>query len=174
MNRLLCFFFFCWLAGSLAGSCRQPTATANTSSDASSSSTAAAPLPAAAQATIDSLRTLANALKPGLGEFMIQLKYHHDRLGEAIRANDYERAGYETDEMKETAEKIVQLNITNDKLQQPFPLFYDKYLQSPLAVLAGAAAKKDGTALRANFLALTSNCNSCHHENNMPFMKIGE
>lgn len=164
MNRLFRFFVFFWLVGSFAGGCRQP---ANDSSTAAASS-------GSTQATIDSLRTMVNALKPGLGEFMLQLKYHHDALGEAIRAKDYERAAYETDEMKETAEKIVQLNITNDKLQQPFPLFYDKYLQSPLAVLAQAAAKKDGAALSANFLALTSNCNSCHHENNMPFMKIGE
>jgi hypothetical protein len=124
------------------------------------------------RATLDSLRTLVNNLRPGLGEFMIQMKYHHDRLGEAIAAKDYERAGYETGEMQETAEKIVQLQISNDKLQQPFVVFYEKYLQSPLSVLADAAAKKDGAALKTNFTALTSNCNSCHHENNMPFMKI--
>jgi hypothetical protein len=129
---------------------------------------------AAAQATIDSLRTLLQALKPGLGEFMLQLKYHHDRLGEAIAGKDYERAGYETDEMKETAEKIVLLQITNDKLQQPFGVFYDKYLQSALVTLADAAAKKDDAGLKLDFVALTNNCNSCHHENKMPFMKIGD
>jgi hypothetical protein len=127
---------------------------------------------AGTQATLDSLRTLVNNLKPGLGEFMIQLKYHHDRLGEAIAAKDYERAAYETGEMQETAEKIVQLQISNDKLQQPFVVFYEKYLQSPLSILADVAAKKDAAALRTNFTALTANCNSCHHENNMPFMKI--
>ena len=105
---------------------------------------------------------------------MIQLKYHHDRLGEAIKAKDYERAAYETDEMKETAEKIVQLKITNDKLTQSFETFYKTYLQTPLGVLAGAADKKDAAGLQANYQALTSNCNSCHHQNNMSFMKIGE
>jgi hypothetical protein len=126
----------------------------------------------ASAAVIDSLKTLVNNLKPGLGECMLQLKYHHDRLGEAIAVKDYERAGYEVDEMKEMTEKIIQLNITNDKLQKPFALFYEKYLQSPLAVLSDVAPKKDGPALRTNFITLTSNCNSCHQENNMRFMKI--
>ena len=84
------------------------------------------------QAQIDSLKTIVNQLKPGLGEFMLQIKYHHDSLGKAIVKKDYERAAYETDELKETAEKIEQLGITNDKLQKPFAVFYEKYLQIPL------------------------------------------
>ena len=126
------------------------------------------------QAQIDSLKTIITQLKPGLGEFMLQIRYHHDSLGKAIINKDYERAAYEVDELKETAEKINQLNITNDKLQKPFELFYEKYLQSPLTSLADAAAKKDDVSLKNNFTALTNNCNSCHHENNMAFMKIGE
>lgn len=124
------------------------------------------------QAEIDSLKTIIRQLKPGLGEFMLQIKYHHDSLGKAIAIKDYERTAYEIDEIKETAEKIEQLNITNDKLQKPFALFYEKYLQIPLQTLADAAAKKDDAVLRTNFISLTNNCNSCHHENNMSFMKI--
>jgi hypothetical protein len=126
------------------------------------------------QAEIDSLKTIINQLKPGLGEFMMQVRYHHDSLGKAIAIKDYERAAYEIDELKETAEKIEQLNITNDKLQKPFSIFYEKYLQSPLQSLADAASKKDDVSLKTNFIALTTNCNSCHRENNMAFMKISE
>ncbi|MBS1667903.1 MAG: cytochrome c [Bacteroidetes bacterium] len=124
------------------------------------------------QAEIDSLKTVIAELKPGLGEFMLQIKYHHDSLGKAINQKDYDRAAYEVDELKETTEKIQQLNITNDKLQKPFPIFFDKYLQGPLNTLADAAAKKDEASLKTNFISLTENCNSCHHENNMGFMKI--
>ncbi|HVM88294.1 MAG TPA: hypothetical protein VMT76_08895 [Puia sp.] len=126
------------------------------------------------QAEIDSLKTIVDQLKPGLGEYMLQIKYHHDSLGKAITNKDYERAAYETDELKETAEKIEQLNITNDKLQKPFAIFYEKYLQAPLQILANAADKKDDDALKTNFTSLTNNCNSCHRENNMKFMKIVE
>ncbi len=124
------------------------------------------------QAEIDSLKNITSKLKPGLGEFMLQIKYHHDSLGKAIAIKDYERTAYEIDEIKETAERIEQLNITNDKLQKPFAIFYEKYLQSPLQTLADAASKKDDAALKTNFISLTNNCNSCHHENNMAFMKI--
>jgi|SRR5579862_60804 len=132
------------------------------------------PVPSVSQATVDSLRAVIQQLKPGLGEFMLQLKYHHDALGAAIAVKDFDRAGYEVDEMNETAEKIKQLNITNDKLQKPFAIFYDKYLQNPLGILAKAAQAKDAASLKTNFAGLTANCNSCHHENNMAFMKIGE
>src|SRR5579863_6906808 len=95
------------------------------------------------QAAIDSLNSAINHLKPGLGEFMLQIKYHHDELGKALTNKDYGRAGYEIDEIKETTDKIKQLNITNDKLQKPFAFFYEKYLESPLNVLSDAASKKD-------------------------------
>src|SRR4029077_8008073 len=71
------------------------------------------------QASIDSLKNIINQIKPGLGEFMMQIKYHHDELSKAITAKSYDRAAYEIDELKETAEKIQQLHITNDKLQHP-------------------------------------------------------
>src|SRR5882724_619059 len=124
------------------------------------------------QEAIDSLKTIINRLKPGLGEFMTQFEYHHDRLAKSIREKNYERAAYETDELKETAEKMIQLHITNDKLQQPFAFFYDKYLKSVLESLSDAATKKDEFALNTNSISLTNNCNSSHHENNMSFMKI--
>ncbi|MBS1598219.1 MAG: hypothetical protein JST75_08335 [Bacteroidetes bacterium] len=122
--------------------------------------------------SIDSLKNIIEQLKPGLGEFMLQFELHHDRLAKAIREKNYERANYETDELKETAKKIVQLHITNEKLQQPFSFFYDKYLKAAFENLSIAAENKDESALNTNFLALTNNCNSCHHENNMAFVKI--
>lgn len=180
MNRqVVILLTLLWVLGSLGSGCRQKPADGEQpglpqpAQPGSGSNSGSNPGMSASAAVIDSLKTLVNNLKPGLGECMIQLKYHHDRLGEAITAKDYERAAYEVDEMKETTEKIIQLNITNDKLQKPFALFYEKYLQGPLSVLADVAAKKDAAALRTNFIALTGNCNSCHHENNMSFMKIG-
>ncbi len=124
------------------------------------------------QARIDSLTDLLQQLKPGLGEFMVQLKYHHDQLAEAISIKSSGRAAYEVDEMKEVTEKLIKLHINNDKLVKPFPVFFEKYLQAPLASLANAADKKDIPALQFNFEALTNNCNSCHHENGMGFMEI--
>ena len=103
---------------------------------------------------------------------MIQLEYHHTKLAKTIAEKKYDQVSYEVDEIKEVAEKIEKLHITNDKLTGPFANFYEKYLKSPLDILADAAAKKNDQALQTNYIALTNNCNSCHHENNMSFMKI--
>jgi len=124
------------------------------------------------QATIDSLQRLVDLLKPGLGEFMMQFEYHHNKLAKTIAEKKYDQSAYEVDEIKEVAEKIEKLQVTNDKLTGAFSGFYEKYLKSPLDVLADAAAKKDDQALHINYIALTNNCNSCHHENNMSFMTI--
>ena len=126
------------------------------------------------QHAIDSLKIRLEQLKPGLGEFMTEIKYHHDELGKSISNKDFERSAYEVDEIKEITDKVKQLRITNDKLTRPFPEFYDAYLKAPLAALADAAAKKDEAALRINFVSLTNNCNSCHQANNMRFMHIAD
>ena len=121
---------------------------------------------------LDSLTALVGQLRPGLGEYMMQIKYHHDELGKAIARRDYERAGYENDEIREQTDKIQQLHITNDKLKEPFVVFFQKYLQAPLSQIGEAALRKDDRALQSNYTALTTNCNSCHQQNNMAFMKI--
>ena len=121
---------------------------------------------------IDSLKIRIEQLKPGLGEFMIQLKYHHDELGKSIPSADYERAAYEVDELAEITQKIRTLGIANDKLAKPAGLYFDQYLEGPLAGLARAAAGKDSAALAVNYAALTNNCNSCHQANKMEFMHI--
>jgi hypothetical protein len=124
------------------------------------------------QARIDSLVDLVNQLKPGLGEFMIQMEYHHGKLASSLAEKNYEKAAFEVGEMQELAQKIEGLRITNDKLKEPFPVLFDKYLRTPLEFLVTAAAKKDDLALKANYEALTNNCNGCHRENNMSFMRI--
>jgi hypothetical protein len=124
------------------------------------------------QLSADSLLTLVNQLKPGLGEFMMQVEYHHDRMALAITHKDYNRVSYEADELLEVFEKMEQLQITNDKLKEPVAVFVEKYIRNPLAAIRDAATKKEDGNLQTNMTALTNNCNSCHHENNMPFMKI--
>ena len=81
------------------------------------------PVPDNTRAAIDSLNKIINQLNPGLGEFMLQIKYHHDSLGKAILEKDYERAAYEVDELKETTEKIEQLNIRMIKCKSLLPFF---------------------------------------------------
>ena len=131
-----------------------------------------APVSIQTQVQLDSLRAVINGLKPGLGEFMMQVEYHHDRMAAAIGRKDFDRVSYEADELVEVFEKMDQLQITNDKLKEPVIVFFKKYIESPVKAIQAAAEKKNAVTLQTNMQALTNNCNSCHHENNMPFMKI--
>ncbi len=121
---------------------------------------------------IDSLGNIIQLLKPGLGEFMVQLEFHEERLSKSITDKNYERAGFEIDEISEVAQKVEQLHITNEKLKQSFNEFYKKYLNSPLNELKGASERKDDAALKSGLISLVNNCNSCHQENSMGFLKI--
>jgi predicted transcriptional regulator len=103
---------------------------------------------------------------------MMQFEYHHTKLSKTIAEKKYDQVAYEIDEIREVAEKIEKLKINNDKLKAPFSTFYDKFLKSALDALGDADTKKNDQALQTNLIALTNNCNSCHNENNMSFMKI--
>jgi hypothetical protein len=111
-------------------------------------------------------------LKPGLGEFMVQLEFHEQRLVKGIHEKNFERVSFEIDEMNEVAEKVEQLRISNDKLRASFGSFYKKYLTAPLDSLKSSADRKDVTALQNHLITLVTNCNSCHKENNMGFLEI--
>jgi hypothetical protein len=124
------------------------------------------------RATIDSLKQTIEFLKPGLGEFMVQLELHEERLGKGIQEKNFERVAFEIDEMSEVVEKVEQLKITNDKLKGSFSDFYKKYLNFPLDSLKASAGRKDEQALQNHLITLVTNCNSCHQENSMSFLKI--
>jgi len=124
------------------------------------------------QAELDSLKQTVELLKPGLGEFMVQLEFHEERLAKGISEKNFERAAFEIDEINEVAEKVEELKISNDKLKASFSKFYKKYLNSPLDSLKASAGRKDITALQNHLITLVTNCNSCHKENGMDFLKI--
>jgi hypothetical protein len=124
------------------------------------------------QGTIDSLKQTIELLKPGLGEFMVQLEFHEERLARGIREKNFERASFEIDEINEVAEKVEQLRINNDKLKASFGSYYKKYLYAPLDSLKSSADRKDANALQNHLITLVTNCNNCHKENSMGFLQI--
>jgi hypothetical protein len=124
------------------------------------------------QSAIDSLNRIVELLKPGLGEFMVQLEFHEERMAKGIQEKNFERAAFEIDELNEVAEKVEQLRITNDKLKGSFGEFYKKYLNVPLDSLKASADRKDAQAMQNHLITLVTNCNNCHKENSMSFLKI--
>ena len=112
--------------------------------------------------------------KPGLGEFMMQLQYHQEQMGLAIKDSNYARVDYETSEMDEVAELIKQYHNEHEKLVMPFTKQYATYVESPLAAIKKQCAEKNLPQLKNNYTIMISSCNSCHTANKMEFIKIKE
>ena len=112
--------------------------------------------------------------KPGLGEFMMQLQYHQEQMGLAIKDSNYARVDYETAEMDEVAELIKQYHNKHEKLIVPFTKQYAMYVEAPLAAIKKQSVERNMQQLKNNYTMMISSCNSCHAANKMEFLKIKE
>jgi hypothetical protein len=124
------------------------------------------------QNQIDSLKNRIALLTPGLGEYMLQIKYHHDALGDALRNNDTARAWYECGEIEETFKNAIKLNVSNEKLRQPLDTLVSNLIFPVIDSLDQDFMKHDLVSANSHYQLLTEHCNTCHEANNMSFMKI--
>lgn len=124
------------------------------------------------QNQIDSLKKQVKLLAPGLGEYMLQIKYHHDALGEALRNNDTARAWYECGEIEESFQNAIKLNVSNEKLRQPLDTLYDHLIFPVIDSLDEDFTNHNLAEANKHYQLLTEHCNTCHEANNMSFMKI--
>lgn len=121
---------------------------------------------------IDSLKNQIQLLTPGLGEYMLQVKYHHDALGEALRNYDTARAWYECGELEETFQDAIRLNVSNEKLRQPLDTLVSHLIFPVIDSLDRDFMNHNLEKATVHYDLLTEHCNTCHEANNMRFMKI--
>lgn len=111
-------------------------------------------------------------LTPGLGEYMIQLEYHHQKIGKAIVDTNYKRIDYELDELQEVFEKIEYFHNNHEKLKETFEQNKNAYLTPTINLLKSASSHKQKDSCVFFYNQLTSNCNSCHAANQVEFISI--
>ena len=97
--------------------------------------------------------------QPGLGEFMMQLDYHHTAMGAALKDTNIARVQYEADELNEVATQLEAFHNNHEKLKQPFTAWRSSMMEQPLKILASSSSID---SLNKNYVILTANCNSCH------------
>jgi hypothetical protein len=110
------------------------------------------------QMQIDSLqRRLDNTYKPGLGEFMLGMQVHHEKLWFAGLAVNWGLADFE---MKEIGESIddIQTYCADRPEVTSIPM-----IKPALDSIDDAIKKKNITAFKSGFNLLTNTCNNCHH-----------
>jgi hypothetical protein len=123
------------------------------------------------QAQIDSLeKQLADAYKPGLGEFMNSIQTHHSKLWFAGQNQNWKLADFEINEMKESLSGIRR--YCNDRYETKEIRMIDPSIDS----ISDAIQRKNSAQFKSSYILLTSDCNHCHqttqHEFNI--IKIPE
>jgi hypothetical protein len=119
------------------------------------------------QTKIDSLqKTIDNAYKPGLGEFMSSIQVHHEKLWFAGKNENWKLADFEIKEIQEDLTDIT--TYCKDRPETHFLPMIDPALDS----LNKAIQQKSSASFKNKFILLTNTCNSCHQATKLEFNVI--
>jgi len=115
----------------------------------------------------DSLKKLVSLSKPGLGELMLDLQVHHNKLWFAGREGNWPLAKFEYDEMLEVATQAQAIETDRPEVKLFKPMLY-----SHLDSIKKAIKDRDVHEFTESFYSLTNACNNCHKNTNFQFNKI--
>jgi len=119
------------------------------------------------QAKVDSLnKQVAQAYKPGLGEFMLGIQIHHAKLYFAGKNKNWELAAFEMGEIKEAVDDINKYCTDRPEIKS-LPILYPAVDSVNNAVKASSPQR-----FEAGFVLLTKACNSCHQSTHHQFNVI--
>ena len=115
----------------------------------------------------DSLKKLVALSKPGLGELMLDIQVHHNKLWFAGREENWPLAQFEHDEIMEILKQAEAIENDRPEVKLFKPMIY-----AQLDSLQKAIKSKDEHQFSEKFNALTSSCNNCHKNTHFQFNKI--
>jgi hypothetical protein len=107
---------------------------------------------------------------PGLGEFMTAMQLHMGKLWFAGKADNWDLARYELDELRETMEAAQNLHSTKNGLD--ISQMLAAVGQSQINQLATAIDEKYQNRFTQAYDEALSACNGCHEESGHRFIKI--
>ncbi|MEP7254649.1 MAG: hypothetical protein ABI666_02680 [Ferruginibacter sp.] len=125
----------------------------------------------ALQNRIDSLENkLANAYKPGFGEFMSGIQSHHAKLWFAGQNQNWKLCDFEIHEIIEAID-----NVEKYEPERPESKMIGM-IRPALDSVNNAIQQKNLTLFKSNYVLLTNTCNNCHHAAQFEFnvVKIPE
>ncbi len=115
---------------------------------------------------VDSLNAFIQKMKPGLGELMLGVQLHHEKLWFAGTAKNWKLAEFEIGEIKETVEQAKQIETDRPETKNL------NLLTSPINAVSEAVASQDVEKFKRGYENLTNTCNSCHQLNHFEFNVI--
>lgn len=121
----------------------------------------------ALQQRIDSLDyKLAHTYKPGFGEFMTGVQTHHAKLWFAGQNQNWELAGFEINEIKESINGIRE--YCTDRYETGSIGIIDPAMDS----ISSAIQHKSLSQFKSSYVLLTNTCNECHRATSHAFNVI--
>ena len=116
------------------------------------------------QVKIDILqKQLAEAYKPGFGEFMSGIQVHHAKLWFAGQNQNWELADFEVHEIQESLEDIQKFNNDRPKVKTI------GMINPAMDSVTNSIQQKNLQLFKNSFVLLTNTCNSCHRTTDHAF-----
>jgi hypothetical protein len=110
------------------------------------------------------------ASAPGLGEYMTTIQLHAGKLWFATKATNWELAGYELDEMKETMEAAE--NLGDEKNGVKISPVLDSVLKTQVAALEETVKAKNAAKFQKAYDETLATCNGCHADAGYKFIHV--
>ncbi len=101
-------------------------------------------------------KQLSHSYRPGLGEFMLGIQMHHQKLWFAGQAQNWLLADFEIDEIEEAINNIKIYNADR------FEVNSISMIEPDIDSVNNAIIKKDTAMFRDAYIQLTNTCNGCH------------
>lgn len=119
---------------------------------------------AALRTRLDSLEEeVANAYKPGFGEFMSSVQAHHAKLWFAGENRNWKLADFEIHEMMEAIDAIQKYETEREESKMI------TMINPALDSVNSAVDRHDPVLFRNAYAFLTNTCNNCHRTTNFEF-----
>jgi hypothetical protein len=110
------------------------------------------------------------ASAPGLGEYMTTMQLHAGKLWFAAKAANWELAGYELDELKETMEAAE--NLSAEKNGVKISPVLDSVQKTQVAALEETLKAKNAAKFQKAYDETLAACNGCHADAGYKFIHI--
>ena len=116
------------------------------------------------QNQIDSLEArLADAYKPGFGDFMSSIQIHHNKLWFAGQNQNWKLADFEIHEIMEAIDDIKKYQKERKESEMI------EMIEPALDNINTAIKQKDPVAFKNSYILLTNTCNTCHNKTGFEF-----
>jgi hypothetical protein len=115
----------------------------------------------------DSLEKEIQSIKPGLGDLMLMVQVHHNKLFFAGKNADWPLAQFEHDEIMEILAQAETIENERTEVKLFRTMIYPQLDSIQLYI-----KKKDAIRFAASFTNLTTACNNCHTNTKYSFNKI--